>query len=436
MPKPSALPHRDRVMATNTHATARPSLTVSAEALVNGVLYGAILISFLVIIEPAPYEGLLALLALALVLAGARVDRLLAPMILLIAIWAVFGAFALMPVIENTQSLTYYLVSVYLAVSALIFACLFAEHTERRLLTLQRSYIVAGLIAAILGIIGYFDVIPGLRGLLVENDRAKATFKDPNVFGPYLILPLLFLVQEFLYRGFRLRHIVTGLVILMALFLSFSRGAWGHAVGSALFMVVMMFFTSPSPRFRRRLVMLTLAAAGGIAAMLMILLSFGSVKDMFAQRANLINYYDTDAPSGRFGRQLEGFLHMFDYPNGVGPKYFAVVFGQDPHNVYLATLYAHGWIGGFAYSALVVTTLVVGFKGLLVRAPWQPALIAVYATYLGVALEGFIIDTDHWRHYFLLLGAVWGLAIASLRYRPVPPKVPRRLEDRARIAQP
>lgn len=418
MLKPSALPHLPGPMAANSRTTAQPSLTVSAEAVVNGALFGTILISFLVFIEPAPYELLVGLLALALVFAGTKVDRLLAPMILLIAIWAIFGAFALMPVISNTQSLTYYLVSVYLAVSALIFACTFSQHTERRLLTLQRSYIVAGLIAAILGIIGYFDVIPGIRSVLVENDRARGTFKDPNVYGPYLILPLLFLIQHFLYRGLRLRHILTGLVIMLGLFLSFSRGAWGHAIGSALFMVVMMFLTSESARFRRRLVVLTALAAGTIAALLMILLSFSSVKDMFAQRANLINYYDTGSPSGRFGRQLEGFIHMFDYPNGVGPKYFGLIFGHDPHNVYLATLYAHGWIGGFAYAALVVSTVVVGFKGVWVRTPWQPAFIAIFATYLGVMFEGFIIDTDHWRHYFLLMGAVWGLAIASLRQRP------------------
>lgn len=412
-------------MAYDTRATAPPSIRLSAEALVNGVLYATLLISFLVIIEPSPYEGMVGLLALALAFAGARVDRLLAPMILLIALWSVFGAFAVMPVISNSQSVMYYLVTVYLAVSALIFACTFSQHTERRLVTLKRAYIVAALIAAVLGIIGYFDVIPGLRGMLVENDRAKATFKDPNVFGPFLILPLLFLIQEFLYRGFRLRSIVTGLVILMALFLSFSRGAWGHAVGSAVFMVVMMFLTSPSARFRRRLVVLTALTTAGIALMLAVLLSVGPVREMFAQRANLINYYDTGAPSGRFGRQLEGFLHIFDYPNGFGPKYFAIAFGHDPHNVYLATLYAHGWVGGFAYSALVVATLVVGFRGLLIRAPWQPALIAIYSTFLGVALEGFIIDTDHWRHYFLLMGAVWGLTIASRHHRPAPVTSPR-----------
>jgi hypothetical protein len=28
-----------------------------------------------------------------------------------------------------------------------------------------------------------------------------------------------------------------------------------------------------------------------------------------------------------------------------------------------------------------------------------------------------IIDIDHWRHYFLILGLLWGLMAASLPYR-------------------
>jgi hypothetical protein len=29
--------------------------------------------------------------------------------------------------------------------------------------------------------------------------------------------------------------------------------------------------------------------------------------------------------------------------------------------------------------------------------------------------ESFIIDTDHWRHYFLLIGTVWGTVIAGYK---------------------
>jgi hypothetical protein len=32
-------------------------------------------------------------------------------------------------------------------------------------------------------------------------------------------------------------------------------------------------------------------------------------------------------------------------------------------------------------------------------------------------MEGFIVDTDHWRHFFLILGLVWGLTAASINLR-------------------
>jgi hypothetical protein len=50
------------------------------------------------------------------------------------------------------------------------------------------------------------------------------------------------------------------------------------------------------------------------------------------------------------------------------------------------------------------------------RTPWQLYVIATLATFVGEVAEGFIIDTDHWRHFFLLLGVVWGLAAATDRY--------------------
>jgi hypothetical protein len=54
--------------------------------------------------------------------------------------------------------------------------------------------------------------------------------------------------------------------------------------------------------------------------------------------------------------------------------------------------------------------------------PWQPYLITAVAAFAGEMAEGVVIDTDHWRHFFLLLGMIWGLAAATLRQtraRPV-----------------
>jgi hypothetical protein len=48
----------------------------------------------------------------------------------------------------------------------------------------------------------------------------------------------------------------------------------------------------------------------------------------------------------------------------------------------------------------------------------------MYAAYLGVAVEGAIIDIDHWRHYFLILGALWGMMVVASRPYVTAPAAP------------
>jgi O-antigen ligase len=106
---------------------------------------------------------------------------------------------------------------------------------------------------------------------------------------------------------------------------------------------------------------------------------------------------------------------FLDHPFGMGPYAFQDKYGLQQHNVYLQALLVYGWVGGAAYIALVLMTLVVGLRASAIRTDWQPYLIAAYGAFVGEVLESFIIDSDHWRHYFLLLGMVWGLSAASLR---------------------
>jgi O-antigen ligase len=317
----------------------------------------------------------------------------------------------------------HFITGLYLQMTAVLFACLIAGDTLRRAASLRTAYILAAVLAAGLGIVGYFRLVPGSE-LLIENDRARGTFKDPNVFGPFLILPLLFLVQGILYRGFRLLYVAGIGVILIGLFLSFSRGAWAHFVISAVLMMALMFVTAPTVRFRARILGFAVASAIGVAGLVAVLLSFDAVSEMFTVRASLVQAYDT-GQSGRFGRQAAGFEAILDHPNGVGPEQFGKreLFGQAPHNVYINAFMTSGWAGGLAYIAIVVITLVVGFRTLLVATPWQPYLIAGYATFVGLVGEGIVIDTDHWRHFYLLLGLVWGLMIATEKSRRSAPRM-------------
>ena len=117
-----------------------------------------------------------------------------------------------------------------------------------------------------------------------------------------------------------------------------------------------------------------------------------------------------------------------DRPLGIGPLQFSRFFGEDPHNSYLNAFMSGGWLSGFAYLTLTATTLVSAARFLRADTPWRSTYQVMYAAYLGVAVESAIIDIDHWRHYFLILGALWGMMVASRPYltAPVAPlSVPR-----------
>ena len=69
---------------------------------------------------------------------------------------------------------------------------------------------------------------------------------------------------------------------------------------------------------------------------------------------------------------------------------------------------------------MVLTTALLGLRHMFLRTPWQATYIAVYCAFIGTVVESAIIDSDHWRHYFLLLGVIWGLMSVSRSARRVP----------------
>jgi hypothetical protein len=301
-----------------------------------------------------------------------------------------------------------------MAVSSIVFACLFAQDTMRRLGILRRAYVFAAAAAALVGSLAYFRLVPSPDTFML-NGRVSATFKDPNVFAPFLVLPLLLLVQRFIQKRGGLLDLIALLITLCGLFLSFSRGAWFHFAASGALMVFLMFVTAPDARTRARITFLTVMFVGAAALLVVFALSFDAVGGMFEERARLVQSYDAGSSIGRFNLQVIAVNEFLDNPFGMGPYAFQDKYGLQQHNVYLQALLVYGWGGGAAYIALVLMTLIVGLRAAVIRADWQAYLIAAYGAFVGEVLESFIIDTDHWRHYFLLLGMVWGLAAASLR---------------------
>jgi hypothetical protein len=403
-----------------------PRARHSVEFLRGALLWLTGLAGAFAFMEPSPYEIMALLTILFFAVSGLSLRAALIPFTALLILYSFGFAAAVVPVLDKPKTLLWVLVSGFLAVTSLFFASMLGRNTQARLKVLMRGTTAAGAVAAVAAIVGYFHLLSG-SDILLLYDRARGTFNDPNVLGAFLVLPSLLALQRIL-AGRLIEAGRAALLLLLlgaGMFLSFSRGAWGQFAFAASLMMLLEFVTTRSPRERARIVLLALLGAMALAVLVAALLSIPQVADLFKERAALEQSYDA-GPTGRFGRHVLGLLLALDTPLGIGPLQFHTIFPEDPHNSYLNAFMSGGWISGVAYPALVFLTVILGFRHVFVRVPWQRAYLAVFSAFLATVGESFVIDTDHWRHFWMMLGTMWGMFVAAQSYktcinRPVTP---------------
>lgn len=389
--------------------------SVDAERLRLRLLYVMLVGGAFVFAEPSPYEvGALLAIGTFAITGGIAIRAGMMPLVFTLIVYCLGLTSSAIPVLSATKVAPWIAVSWYLAVTMIFFTVVAAENTQERMAVVVRAWTLAALIAAIAGIAGYFRAFPGAFDLFTLYGRAKGTFNDPNVFGPFLIFPMLMAIQAF-FRGSGAAMARAGAVLgvlFIAILLSFSRGAWIHFVMSAAIMTALLFLTARTASERARILLVVVAGLVLLAVAIAVLLSIDKVAELMKERANFNQSYD-NGPMGRFGRHAYGWQMALDRPLGIGPLQFSQYFPEDAHNVYLNSFMSGGWTAGIAYHVLVGLTLFVGLMASLRQTPWQPVCIAVFATFCGLAFEGKIIDTDHWRHFWVLGGLLWGLALAD-----------------------
>ncbi len=373
--------------------------------------------SFYVTVEPAPSDLLFLVVLASFMSSGLAISAAVVPLVLFLLLYNLGGLFSFLQVIGDQKAMMFVITSAYMAIAAIFFAYYVAYDPLRRIELIKSGMVFSAVVASIIGLIGYFN-LAGLGALLAPLDRAQGLFKDPNVFSTFLILPALMLVQG-LMLGQQKRPILSAvclLIIMGAIFLSFSRGAWISFIMASTFFVVLTFLLTPSARMRGRIIILTIFGVLIVAVLLAALLSIPAVHELFLDRFTLVKYYDA-GEKGRFGNQINSIPLLLERPLGFGPAYFRVVFGQDPHNVYINAFSSFGWLGGISYLLLIASTILIGFKSILMRTPWQHYSIVVFCPLISTIFQGVQIDTEHWRHFYWLLGLTWGLFAASMQPR-------------------
>src|ERR1700722_14065381 len=210
----------------------------------------------IVFIEPSPYELVTLAAPVIFFATGLRLRLVFMPLLLLLLLVNVGYSIGAIPFLNEPEVANWIATSWYMAVTVIFFAMVISEDTAARLDMLRRGLIVGALIAATTGIAGYFNLVPGGHDLLTLYERARGTFKDPNVLGAFLILPALFVLQSVVSDrpGKSFRSAVAFGIMALAILLAFSRAAWGGLVITSAFMLALMILTSRSYTQRARII--------------------------------------------------------------------------------------------------------------------------------------------------------------------------------------
>jgi O-antigen ligase len=268
-------------------------------------------------------------------------------------------------------------------------------------------------VSAVLSTVALLVPFPG-HDLFTRIGRAEGLFKDPNVFGPFLVPAALIVLEEILSPRLlswrRSAKVLAFLALSLGVLFSYSRAAWLNLVVGLAMMVVVFSFRRGSGGHALRAVALVLAATVVVGAVV----SFTGSLSFLEQRAHVHQSYD----SGRFGAQAESFHWAAQHPFGIGPGQFESYAHIAAHSMYARALAEEGVPGLLAIVALMLATFCwAGRNAILGRDTYGIGSAALLGAWTGLILNGFFVDTLHWRHLWAVAALIW--AGSSRRRTPL-----------------
>jgi hypothetical protein len=375
-----------------------------------------------VVREPAPFDlGIMLLGGIGLFAGGLAFSRAHRPLFLLMGGFLVLNILCLEFAADRDVAQGYLTTTAYLAVSSACFAGILSRFGTKGWSVLMSGYAVSGVVSSALSVLAYWGML-GFREQLLLFGRPKGWFKDPNVFGPYLVLIVVYAVAR-LERP-RPRLAATGLwvvaltVAALGVFLAFSRACWINCCVSltvyfALRLTHGWRFGGINRRLFRVLVFTSVALAGTAAA----LVANASIRRMIEIRMGQGGIQNYDAV--RFYTHDRAWETAGKKPLGLGPGQSEVIYNYSTHSMYLRVLAENGAPGFVLFFGAVFWGLWRSLRAALSARQTETAALCAFvaACMAGILVNGGVIDVNHWRHFWLLLAMAWCCPMAPAKER-------------------
>ncbi len=385
-----------------------------------GFVWFLIAISGFVMIEPSPFELYGAVLVIISFAFGMRIPKGVG---LAIIFWAVFLIFNIISSVQSLDpsmaikpvGIRFFLIAIWLFITCFVY-----ENPKRFLNLIWSGYAFAAFFVVLIGILAYAGKLPNSDQFLLFG-RVKSTFKDPNVYAPFLT-PVFMIYLSRLESG-KDSHIFINIIMLavvsVGLLLGFSRGSWLNLGMAMMFYLAIRLVTLKESKELSRLIGMGVLALIIGSFLMGWLISTSAINELFQERAHVVQGYDV---TERFSTQMKAINTIIELPLGFGPGQTILRYGSMPHNVYLHLFSESGWISGLAYLSFVILTIWKGLLFCLRKTEIQLSALVIFSSILSTQLQSFFIDSHHWRHLFILYGMMWGamLGYDKLKNTPKP----------------
>ncbi len=352
--------------------------------------------------EPAPTDVVLGI-AIAVALVTSRVALQQVPPV----IFALAGAYLVLNIVSTVEAVDPMRALVFFSITAYLLALAVwltnYVRSEGTAKLIARCYVWGAAIVTIPTLAAIFFAVPGSDLLTYDGTRAQGLFKDPNVFGPFLVPAILILLEDVLHPHVvtRRRFVAAALALLLTcgVVFAYSRAGWLNLGLGVLTMLAVLTFRRGGGG---RALALLIAILIGVGAATTVLVVSGS-SNFFEERARL-HEYDND----RFGAQASGLEIASSHPFGIGPGQFERFSETGAHSLYIRTLAEQGVLGAATMIALMFATLVLAARNAIRgRSTYGIGSAALLAAWVGILANSAFVDTLHWRHLWLVAALIW-----------------------------
>lgn len=313
---------------------------------------------------------------------------------------------------QAAKAMPFFIITLYVVLTWLFFVLILDHFKVEGFRYVLYGYTVSALASAVAGLTAFvFNAYSYLcNGLIYQSPllfggfRVMGLFKDPNVFGPYLIPVVIFSLAA-LWQASGKKKVFWGAVFVicnLGVLSSFGRAAvLNEFLALAVFLI--LFFCKGSDQNLRQLKQVITA---GIIVTIIIAGSLWTNNLLGKILLYRAGFHDYD--SERFAAYRQALHLTIENPWGIGPGQTLTKLPIDTHNTYLRVSLENGWPGIIGLMGFLILSIYnAGRMAMHRHSRFGVLYVCVSAALIGILANSMFVDTLHWRHFWILLALAW-----------------------------